>query len=119
MIKRAFHNKPATITFRKDFRNEVTGAIAPGSQIVIWYDAERLPYERSMDGDKPAWWIKAFWRTAADGPINEITMWSRTGIILTGVKTSDDPGEGTMLKCDFTIPGDAQFLPRRSPKTGQ
>jgi hypothetical protein len=50
-----------------------------------------------------------FARFAQDAPITQLNLWSRTGLILTE-KATDEPGEGTMMKCDLPIPADAQFV---------
>jgi hypothetical protein len=109
-IQRALPNTPASILFRRNFRHHVTGSLKPGAHLLVFYDAERMTQERSFEGDKPAWGITMHARFVPGGNVLSMALWSRTGIILTGVKTSDDPGEGTMLKCDFEIPGNAQFV---------
>ena len=100
---------PPSILFRRDFKQHVRGALRPGVRLFVFYDAERLPDERSMRGDQPGWWITMYARFAPNGPITHLNLWSRTGLILTE-KATDEPGEGTMMKCDLQIPSDAQFV---------
>jgi Family of unknown function (DUF6209) len=100
---------PPSILFRRDFKQHVRGALQAGVRLFVFYDAERLPNERSMRGDQPGWWITMFARFAPGGPITQLNLWSRTGLILTG-KATDEPGEGTMMKCDLQIPNDAKFV---------
>ena len=100
---------PPSILFRRDFKQRVRGALRPGVRLVVFYDAERLPSERSMRGNRPGWWITMFARFTPDGPVTNLNLWSRTGLIL-NEKATDEPGEGTMMKCDFLVPPDAQFV---------
>ena len=62
-----------------------------------------------MRGDHLGWWITMFARFVPNATITQLNLWSRTGLILTE-KATDEPGEGTMMKCDLQIPGDAQFV---------
>jgi hypothetical protein len=101
---------PPTIVFRSDFRHYVRGLLRPGARLFVYYDAERLTSERSMRGNQPGWWITMFARFVPNGAVTNINLWSRTGLILTGQKTTDEPGEGTLMKCDIQIPREAQFV---------
>ena len=101
---------PPTILFRSDFRHYVRGVLRPGAKLFVYYDAERLTGERSMRGDQPGWWITMFARFVPNGAVTSINLWSRTGLILTGQKATDEPDEGTLMKCDIQIPSDAQFV---------
>ncbi|HEX9110035.1 MAG TPA: DUF6209 family protein [Terriglobales bacterium] len=101
---------PPTIVFRSDFRHYVRGVLRPGARLFVYYDAERLDGERSMRGNQPGWWITMFARFVSNGAVTSVNLWSRTGLILTGQKTTDEPGEGTLMKCDIKIPLDAQFV---------
>lgn len=101
---------PPTILFRSDFRHHLRGALRPGVRLFVFYDAERLPLERSMRGNQPGWWITMFARFAPKGAVTSVNLWSRTGLILTGQKTTDEPDEGTMMKCDIQIPAEAHFV---------
>jgi hypothetical protein len=101
---------PPTILFRSDFRQYVRGVLRPGAKLFVYYDAERLTGERSMRGDQPGWWITMFARFVPNGAVMSINLWSRTGLILTGQKATDEPDEGTLMKCDIQIPREAQFV---------
>jgi hypothetical protein len=100
---------PPTILFRRDFKQHVRGVLRAGVRLFVFYDAERLPDERSMRGDQPGWWITMFARFAPNAAVSQLNLWSRTGLILTE-KATDEPGEGTMMKCDLPIPNDAAFV---------
>jgi hypothetical protein len=100
---------PPTILFRRDFKEHVRGVLRPSVRLFVVYDAERLPYERSMRGSQAGWWITMFARFVPDGAVINLNLWSRTGLILTE-KATDEPGEGTMMKCDLQIPHEAQFV---------
>jgi hypothetical protein len=119
MIARALEHRAADILFRLDFQNEVTGNLLPGTSVTVLYDAERLPYERSMEGMSPAWSISAYVKFAPQGPARAYPLWTRTGMVLTGTKQLNDPGEGTMLQCEIDIPADAQYVEMWFVNTGK
>jgi hypothetical protein len=108
MARRLFRNDRPTITFTKDFRQLVHGNLEPGKAVMIVYDAERLPNERSTDGGQKAWAIQAFYKFTEEGEVHTTDLWSETGEILT--KVSDELGEGTMMLCSIDLPVDADHL---------
>ena len=104
MIQRSFLNDPPKITFTKDRKEYVHGNLVPNREVTLWYDADRLPVERSSANGHPAWTIQAFYRFSDSGEIHQVDMWSEEGKIRT--KYSNEAGEGTMLVCRLTIPDD-------------
>lgn len=108
MARRLFRNDRPTITFTKDFRQLVHGNLEPGTTVMIVYDAERLPNERSTDNGQKAWTIQAFYKFTEQGEVRSTDLWSETGEVLT--KVDNEPGEGTMMICSIELPADADHL---------
>lgn len=101
------HDAPR-IVFTKDFRQLVHGTLQPGAAVRIVYDAERLPEERSEQQGQKAWTIQAFYKFTEQGEVHTVDLWSETGVVLT--KTTNEPGEGTMVVSDIDLPSDADHL---------
>ena len=79
MIHRALEGKPAHITFTMGFRQVAKGDLQPGKKFTIYYDAERLPNERSTYQGEPAWSITAYVKFSETGQPHPYVLESRTG----------------------------------------
>lgn len=108
MARRLFRDDRPTITFTRDFRQLVHGNLEPGKSVMIVYDAERLPNERSVDNGQKGWAIRALYKFTEQGEVHATDLWSETGEILT--KVGYEPGEGTMMICSIDLPADADHL---------
>lgn len=108
MLRRAFEGKGAHIIFTKDFREAVKGDLLPGRDVLIYYDADRLPQERSTYNGLPAWSIVAYAQFSASDPPVSVPLASETGIVTT--KRTPLPDGGTMMKAQLSVPASAQAL---------
>src|SRR6185369_8593695 len=90
------------LVFKGDFQQDITGEIKPGSEVAILFDAERLPYERSLDEKgKSAWTISAFYQFSPGGEVNKIDLVSeKTGTR----KKTKAAGEEAVLKGVLSVP---------------
>ncbi len=94
------------LVFNGDFQQAVTGEIKSGSDVAIVFDAERLPFERSLDAKgKPAWTISAFYQSLPGGEVNKINLLSEKPA---GRKKAKDANEATILKGVFTVPSGSE-----------
>jgi hypothetical protein len=106
MIRRAFEDKGAQITFTKDFHETVMGDLLPGKDFIIYYDADRLPQERSTYNGLPAWSIVAYVKFSPSDQPKSFPLESETGIVTT--KRTPLPEGGTMMKTQVRVPANAQ-----------
>jgi len=89
------------IAFKGDFQMDVTGEIQSGSEVTILFDAERLPFERSLDEKgKAAWTISAFYQFASGGEIKRVELQPEKA---PRKKTKDAAAE-TFLKGVLSVP---------------
>jgi hypothetical protein len=95
----------------------VHGNLEPGTPVIIVYDAERLPNERSTDNGQKAWTIQAFYKFTERGEVRATDLWSETGKVLT--KLDNEPGEGTMMISKIELPADADHLTLWFLNTGE
>jgi hypothetical protein len=103
MFRRTFADNAPHITFTKTWEQLPFGNLVPGSTVVIAYDPNRLPNERSND-----WSITVFYRFSANGPLASQQLEVCTGEVVTRI--SDDPVEATMMTASIPIPEDAEEL---------
>ena len=80
LVKRRERKVAPTLVLRKDFRNELTGVLAPGTTLRIVYDADRVfaahpPGPEGAD----AWTFTAFLRFRRNGDVREVELVSQTG----------------------------------------
>src|SRR3954469_461018 len=108
MFRRTFADNAPHITFTKNWEQLPFGNLVPGSTVVIAYDPNRLPNERSNYNGAPTWSITAFYRFSQNGPIASQQLEIQTGDVVT--RFSDDPVEATMMTTSIDIPSDAAEL---------
>ncbi|MGD0044503.1 MAG: DUF6209 family protein [Isosphaeraceae bacterium] len=102
MIHRALEGKPALITFAMSFRHVAVGDLQPGKDFSIYYDAERLPNERSTHQGKPAWSITAYVKFSETDQPHPYVLESRTGRVRR--KITDRSGCGTIMEAHVPVP---------------
>ena len=108
MFRRTFADNAPHITFTRTWEQLPSGNLVPGSTVVIDYDPNRLPNERSNYNGAPTWSITAFYRFSPNGPIASQQLEIQTGDVVT--RFSDDPVEATMMTASINIPADAEEL---------
>ena len=87
------------VVFKSDFQLDVTGEIKSGSEVAILFDAERLPFERSLDEKgKSAWTICAFSQFAPGGEVSKVDLLPEKK------KKAKDAADETFLKGVLSIP---------------
>ena len=102
MIHRALEGKPAHITFTMGFRQVAKGDLQPGKKFTIYYDAERLPNERSTYQGEPAWSITAYVKFSETGQPHPYVLESRTGHVRR--KLTNRSGSGTIMEAHVPVP---------------
>jgi len=115
--RRMFATDAARILFTKDYRILTHGDLMPGRPVKIVYDADRLPHERSMDHEKKAWTIQAYYKFSDHGSVSSVELKSHTGVVLH--KRDSEPGEGTMISADIGIDPKAEHLALWFRNTGK
>jgi|GEM_PF-1964607 len=108
MYKRRFADLEAQVTFKKNWTQTLVGTLKPGTTLHVWYDAERLPHERSLIDGKPAWLIDAFVKFTDDPDVHTFPLWVRGGTVLT--KVTNETDGGTMMICEIPVPEYAHFV---------
>jgi len=92
------------LVFKGDFQQDVTGEIKSGSEVTILFDAERLPFERSLDAKgKSAWTISAFYQFAPGGAVNKVELLPEKA----AKKTKAENG-GALLKGVLSVPTESK-----------
>ena len=92
------------LVFKGDFQQDVTGEIKSGSDVTILFDAERLPFERSLDAKgKSAWTISAFYQFAPGSEVNKIDLLPEKA-----AKKAKAENGGKLLKGVLPIPSGSE-----------
>jgi hypothetical protein len=97
------------LTFTSNWQQYVIGDLEPGSQVLIAYDSNRLPNERSNYNGSPTWSIIAFYRFASDAPIQQVTLEFEGAGMVPGPQQTVSNGSSFMY-ATIDIPQDAQSL---------